>query len=460
MVKFSKLTCDMPVARSKLGRIDTSLYEYLTGDTMRNLIALTLVLVSTAAVAAEPAPAPLKAPQPSANKGKAGQYQCHTSHAGYDYWVAVPASYSDSNPAGIHVFFHGQNCPQTAESCIPVWSKYESDPFNIIQVNMQYQDGDNMKDTPGKVAAAREAIAQTFADYKIVAGRGVVCSFSGGGVTHGLLFQQVAKSRGPEWPFCHSAQYSSNYRVPAPGAAPPMSWFFSVGSDEWSLAKLGEDATIHMMELEGAAAKAGVPDVQLKVIKGKGHSIDDREVEQSAKGFRRSELAFAPFLYEPDYTDNTLGPIVKQANALTLGPAMSALDRLIASKGTPDATKTKAEALKKHIADRVAAIVKVSHELADTDAILCNYYLPKYAQEIAGLPEAKELQTLLGKSDALKQLPQVSPLFMGFKAQLKTMFSPTCQLAPAAVPYLEQVVKVAGDKSEFGGMAAEFLLLK
>jgi hypothetical protein len=60
----------------------------------------------------------------------------------------------------------------------------------------------------------------------------------------------------------------------------------------------------------------------------------------------------------------------------------------------------------------------------------------------------------------LKQLPQVAPLAANFAAQLKTMFSPSCKLMPAAIPYLEQVQKAAGEKSEFGGMAAEYLLLK
>lgn len=33
--------------------------------------------------------------KPSENKGRTGSYQCHTSHAGCDYWVYVPKSYSE-----------------------------------------------------------------------------------------------------------------------------------------------------------------------------------------------------------------------------------------------------------------------------------------------------------------------------------------------------------------------------
>src|SRR5207237_1049353 len=162
------------------------------------------------------------------------------------------------------------------------------------------------------------------------------------------FFKESAKTRGPQWPFCHSAQYSSNYRVPAPGAAPPMSWFFSVGSAEWNMAKptLGDDATSHMIELENAIAKSGMPDVQLKIIKDKGHSIDDREVAQSAAAFRRFELAYAPFLYEPDYTGE-LSAIAQQANSGSLGAASTAADRVLANKATPDAVRTRADLAKK-----------------------------------------------------------------------------------------------------------------
>src|SRR3981081_2861070 len=112
-------------------------------------------------------PAP---PKPSANAGKKGAYQVKTSRPGCNYYVCVPASYSETNPAGLHLFFHGQG-GQSGAPNFGTWSKHFLDKFNLIGINMQYEDGDNGKDTEGKVKAAQEAIAQTIADYKITAGR-------------------------------------------------------------------------------------------------------------------------------------------------------------------------------------------------------------------------------------------------------------------------------------------------
>ena len=65
------------------------------------------------------APAPLwmqGKTEPSANKGKSGSYHCKTSHKGYNYWLYIPNSYSDDNPAGLHIFFHGQGSSGGAKS--------------------------------------------------------------------------------------------------------------------------------------------------------------------------------------------------------------------------------------------------------------------------------------------------------------------------------------------------------
>ena len=123
------------------------------------------------------------APKPSENAGKKGTYPVKTSRPGYNYFVCVPAAYSEENPAGLHLFFHGQG-GQSGAPNFGLWSKSFLDKHNLIGINMQYEDGDNARDTEGKVKAAQEAIAQTMADYKIVVGRGVVCSFSGGGLPH------------------------------------------------------------------------------------------------------------------------------------------------------------------------------------------------------------------------------------------------------------------------------------
>jgi len=43
-------------------------------------------------------------PEPSANAGKTGIYQCTTTHKGYNYYVCAPASYSPERPAGLYIF--------------------------------------------------------------------------------------------------------------------------------------------------------------------------------------------------------------------------------------------------------------------------------------------------------------------------------------------------------------------
>ena len=401
--------------------------------------------------------------QPSDNKGKRGSYQCHTSIAGCDYWVCVPDSYSDDKPAGIHVFFHGQN-GQGGAPHFGQWQKAFLEPFNLIGINMQYQDGDNAKDMPGKVAAAREAIGQTLADYKIIVGRGVICSFSGGGLPHGLFFAQTGKIKGPDFPFCHMAQYSSNFNPPIPAGTCPLSWFFSVGSAEWGMGgpTLGKAATSHMAELLAQAAKGGDADLFLKIIKGKGHSIDDSEVAFSATMFRRADLAFAPFLYEPDYPEEKLATLVKQANALTLGPVLPALERILNDSKAPDGLKKKAEVLKQRVTSRVKAIMDVAGDLAANDPVLLAYYSRKYAPQIAGLPEAKELQALVQKATSNKDFPRWTSQLTTFKEIMLQAFTPASCTPPSAkaVPLIEDVQKTAPEKSLFGRMAADFLLLR
>src|SRR5687767_6186238 len=103
---------------------------------------------------------PQTPPKPSANAGKRGEYSAKTSRPGYNYNVYFPAKYSDDNPAGLHLFFHGQGSQGSAKY-FGTWAKHFLDRFNLIGINMQYEDGDNAKDTEGKVKSAQEAIAQT-----------------------------------------------------------------------------------------------------------------------------------------------------------------------------------------------------------------------------------------------------------------------------------------------------------
>ena len=164
------------------------------------LVTATLLLASPGAGFQANPQAPLP-PKPSPNAGKKGTYQVKTSKAGYNYYVCVPPGYAEENPAGLHLFFHGQNGQGGAPN-FGQWAKHFLDKYNLIGINMQFEDGDNAKDTEGKVKAAQEALAQTIADYRIVAGRGVVSSFSGGGLPHALFYDGQAKNgRSATWPF-------------------------------------------------------------------------------------------------------------------------------------------------------------------------------------------------------------------------------------------------------------------
>ncbi|HHN46680.1 MAG TPA: hypothetical protein ENN09_04490, partial [Planctomycetes bacterium] len=254
--------------------------------------------------------------KPSEDKGRAGTYQRKTSHPGYNYYVNVPKSYSESNPAGIHIFFHGQGSQGGAKS-FWLWGEKFCEKHNLIGINMEYTDGDNSKDTAGKALAAEEAIAQTMADYKVIRGRGVISSFSGGGLVHGRIHSAYGGKNTLRfsWPFNHSAIYGSNFWRNAAGTH-PMSWFIGVGTEEWNMGMptLGSSQPQRAQELYSEAARGACPDVYFKVIKGKGHVIADEDVAASAECFARSDVFLAPYIYAGDYEERELAPIVQLAN--------------------------------------------------------------------------------------------------------------------------------------------------
>jgi len=422
-----------------------------------SLVLAAVLVAASAAFAEEKAPAEKP---PESNKGRKGTYQAKTSHPGYNYYVYVPASYSDENPAGIHVFFHGQGGGGGAQ-WFGNWSKYFCDPYNLVGINMQYEDGDNAKDTAGKVAAAAEAIKQVMADYKIVLGRGAVGSFSGGGLPHERIFGQFGTTRPggpPACPFNHSAIYDSNYRDNVSNLS-PMSWFVGLGSEEWDMAALGATQTGRAAELFAAAAKGGCPDVYLKITKGKGHSIADEDVRDSAMLFRRSDLAFAPFLYEKDYPEAALQPIVKQASILALGRAGAAADKVIADAKADEKTKAKAEAIKKKVDARIDAILALAKGLDETDAALLNFYAAIWVQQLAGHAKAKDLKDLVAEAKKKPTFKPALATYGQFCGSFKGFFQDK-KVSPSAVKFLEDAKAKCGDKSLVGLMATEFLMLQ
>lgn len=425
------------------------------------------VLVLLAPVEARPQKAPRAGPDlklpPSENRGRTGSYQAHTKRPGNDYWVYVPRSYSEDNPAGIHLFFHGQK-GQGGAPHFGLWAGPFLERFNLIGINMQYQDGDNMKDPEGKVASAWEAVAQVRADYKILEGRGVICSFSGGGIPHGIFQRDHPNTGapcGPAWPFCHSAPYSSNFFTPISAKCTPMSWFVSVGKKEWGMGApiLGESQTARMAEVLREAVRGGPPDL-FGWITEKGHTIEAAEVQASAEGFRRSDLAWAPFLYLPDWTEPELAPLARDANAGGVGRALRAVERLLSTGRPSETLKAKAEKLRDRLTARAKAILELLKELAADDPVLAEYYAKILLPKLGDLPEAKEARDALAEGRKARGYAQTLSLFPLFEKNFRQFFKAAGDLNPEQIPFLEQVRKTVPERSLLGRMAAQYLALQ
>ena len=357
---------------------------------MRTLL-LCLLLISLVGVErAGPPPAP----QPSKNQGRIGTYQVPTTIAVYNYYVCVPTSYDGTRPAGLHVFFHGQNGQGGAKD-FGSWKKSFLESHRLIGINMEYTDGDNGRDTEGKVKAAQEAIAQVTADYKVVQ-RGAVASFSGGGLPHGLMTEQFAKTRSAQWPFCHSTLYSSNFfRDPTPSV--PMSWCITIGTEEWTLADLGRTAVARAGELYQATVKGGTPDIRF-VMTRKGHTIPGDDVTASEKSFVFSDLAFGAFLYAADFPEKELRSIVEQGNRQQPTAAATALTKLLAKPTLDAAIKTKAEAVQMQISERLDQLAAALKTLPTEDPVLALFYGPLLLAQLKGDAREKDLKVALASA--------------------------------------------------------------
>jgi hypothetical protein len=360
----------------------------------------------------------------------------------------------------LHLFFLGQSGNhQVNAKWFDLWQKAFLDRYNLIGINMQYEDGDNARDTEGKVMAARGAVAQTLADYKIVPGRGAISSHSGGGLPHLMYAAQASKTRGPAWPFCHCSLYSSNYRGDAAMGA-PMSWAISVGSAEWTLADLGADALARAGELLHAVPGGGCPDVNLTAIKGKGHSIVDAEVEESSRGFARSDLAYAPFVYAPDYADKELAAIVTACNSLQLGPAVSGVDKLLAVPGLADGLKAKAERLKAAIAKRLSAIADMAKQLAADDPVLCNFYVSSFIAQCRGTPIEKDLRDTLSTAKKDRSFTTALTAYAEYLKLFPGSFGTLPKITDATAASMQRLIPLLKPTSQTGRMLTELLLLR
>lgn len=408
--------------------------------------------------AAGKARSPAPAAQPdSSNAGRKGTYVVQTANPRYSYYVCVPETYSETNPAGLHLFFHSEGNAATAPA-FAQWSKHFLEPHNLIGINMQYDVPyeEAMSDAAARAAVAAEAIQRTARDYKVILGRGVVASFGGGGAIHEQLMARLGRSI----PFNHVSLYGSYYTQPPPPAAPPMSWFMSVGTGAWKvrLFEVGPAQVRRAAVLFANAARGGCADVYLKIYKG-GHAMPDADVEDAAAQFHRSDIAFAPFLYEGDYTDRQVLKIVQNANRHEFAKAAAACDALAAGEKAEGDAPAAAAAVKAKIEARIEAMIALVGDLARTDPPLAASYGAVFARQLAGHPKKKDLDAALAAARQVDGAREAGAAFQQFCVSFKGFIQGRA-LNDAAVPVLEAGARSAPDTSLLGRMSREYLELR
>jgi hypothetical protein len=194
---------------------------------------------------------------------------------------------------------------------------------------------------------------------------------------------------------------------------------------------------------------------------GKGHSIAGEEVAVSSEIFGRMDLAYSQLLYEPSFDDaNSLKKLVKDVNKLKLGKSYESLEKILADEKEDAATKKAAEAIKKLIDRRVDAIFSTMKELAQKDALLCDYYSKPYGEQLKDHPREKEFEQLLKDSPALKNLKAAKNAFKSFSREAGGLVGGGGKLNKSAINALKSIVEDAGADSLLGRQAADLLKLQ
>lgn len=398
----------------------------------------------------------------SENKGRAGVYQVKTANPAYNYWVYVPASYSDDNPAGLHIFFHGQFNSNGADN---FWvSKAMLDDFNLIGINMEYTDGDYGNDPAGKLAAAEQAVRQTMADYKVIRGRGIIASFSGGGIVHQLYFDKHGKGglkkAGTGWTFCLNALYGSNYRGSAKGGS-GLGWLVCLHENERNMGRptVGESQCrlANEMIAESLEGKNAI-DTAFLYVKGAGHGIVPVNTAWAHELFKRTDLAFAPFIYAPDYPQRELATAVNALGEFAYGRAEASLKQVLASPQTAGALKEKAESLSRKIDERIEKIVALGKTLSERDPILCDTYGNLILRQFAGHSRAPDVKAAFDpgmQAFARKGLMKIRKDFYSKAPGMIDLAGGKVGSSNKAL--LESTIESAGKDSQCGMMAQALL---
>ena len=395
--------------------------------------------------------------QPSENAGKQGTYQVQTEFPGNNYYVCVPSTYTDDNPAGLHIYFHGQNGQKGAQR-FGQWKQAFLERFNLIGINMQYMDGDNARDTATKVLAARHAVAQVMADYKILQGRGVICCFSGGGLPSGLYYLESAAQGGAEWPYNHMALYSSNSRMGIQQKR-PMSWAISVGEKEWSLAALGKTQGARFGDVIRQAEAH--PDVYFNIIQGGGHTIHKVAVQKSAEIFNRQDIATSPLFYPADYPEKELQRLVLASNALSFAHVAKELKKLRKDKDLDAALVAKLDKIEAAVQQRVTRMLDLVKELSTKDPSLCLYYGALFARYVKKYDKAIEGElkdTLKGMDQKAVKKSLAAQQYFAKEYPSFFISDGRPELSNKIVPSLKQLAEELGPDDHLGQLCKEFLV--
>ena len=420
---------------------------------MRSWIAWLLITgCFSAAVEAPPV-----LPPPSVNAGRTGTYEVQTKTAGYSYFVCVPNSYGSQSVAGLHLFFHGQNGQGNAGN-FDLFRSALLEPFCLIGINMAYGDGDNGKDTDGKVAVARQAVLQVMADYRIVAGRAVVGCFSGGGLPCGQWYTAAGKTRGLGWPFSVVALYGANFRLPVTHGS-PTGWMVGLAKDEIGLSDLYASQTARFGEILKLTPQLGLD--QRFVLPNGGHGVHQPEIAATARIFKRMDLFYGQFLVPADWSEKPLASIAEMANAGALGAAATALAKLTDAKlvDAKVALERRA-ALTAAIDERAQALVAMVGDLVDADPLLAPAYAALAVARLKKHPREAELKLLVGR--LAKDRQRLSAAAVAQKAVTAgwgDLFAGGARLTAKGQVLLQQVLAASGPTSELGAMATELLTL-
>ncbi|MHB1156246.1 MAG: alpha/beta hydrolase family protein [Phycisphaerales bacterium] len=418
---------------------------------------------------------PLQAASPSGNADKRGSYTVNTSVSGeYNYHVFVPQSYTPEKGAGIHLFFHGQGKGPGIES-LKQWEKDFCEPYRLIAINMQYLDGDNQTDTVGKLKAAMQAVEQVMADYHVIPGRGVIASFSGGGLPHALFYVQHANDRpGPTWPFSCSALYGSNFwtkfdfrnnrnycKDSSITPSRDLCWIVTLGEKEWPMGgpPLGKTQIMDANDLFAGVGRAGF-DLVFRVEKDKGHNIAAGDRRAAAALFHRHDLAYDPFVYEPQFTDPEVRTQAQHANQLQLGPVLAALTRTLAKDKLKDETRKQAELLKSLVEERAADVLAMGTDLADKDPLLFINYQKQLDAQLKATPQEAAWKQASQAFSKKWSKPKVGAAAQMLTQMFPQLFIPATPGVPVqSVNSLQSMIPVFGPDSSYGKMIAEWLEL-